>query len=101
MILIRGLRRNNGNDELKLLARRGDREQALALAQEAVRLAEGGDALNQQAKYLLGLAEMLRLAERLDEAAECFAEALRLYELKGNTVARDRIRSASVTPALV
>ena len=57
-----------------------DRLDAARLAREAVQLAEGTDDLNLQAAMRLTLA---RITGDADEAAE----ALRLYEAKGNTAA--------------
>jgi tetratricopeptide (TPR) repeat protein len=77
----------------KVLARRGALEEAERLAREAVGLAEGTDALNQRAKAEADLAEVLRLAGRSDEAAGHLGEALRLYELKGNTPGLQKVRA--------
>src|SRR6266508_4206618 len=77
----------------KVLARRSAFEEAERLAREAVRVAEGTDALNQRAKVEADLGEVLRLAGRSDEAARHLAEALRLYELKGNTPGLQKVRA--------
>ena len=68
----------------KLLARRGDDEAAEALAREAVALAEETDFPVLRADALLVLAEV---------AGEGRAEAIRLYEEKGNVAAAERARS--------
>jgi class 3 adenylate cyclase/tetratricopeptide (TPR) repeat protein len=70
----------------KVLARQGDVDEALRLAREAVAIVAQTDWLNPRGDALLDLAEVLDLAERLDEAAPLIAEALRLYEQKGNIV---------------
>ena len=70
----------------KLLARRGERDRAEALAREVVSLAEGEDNLNMHGHALMDLGEVLRLAERTAESQHCVAAALELYERKGNAV---------------
>ncbi|MDQ2980866.1 MAG: AAA family ATPase [Actinomycetota bacterium] len=70
----------------KVLARQGDVDEGLRLAREAVAIVAQTDWLNLRGDALLDLAEVLDLAERLDEAAPVIAEALRLYEQKGNIV---------------
>jgi tetratricopeptide (TPR) repeat protein len=70
----------------KVLARQGDVDEALRLAREAVAIVAQTDWLNPRGDALLDLAEVLDLAERFDEAAPLIAEALRLYEQKGNIV---------------
>jgi ATP/maltotriose-dependent transcriptional regulator MalT len=66
--------------------------QALALAQEAVRLAGETDALGLHAKALLDLAEVLRRGGRADESAVAAGHALELLERKGNVAAGDQAR---------
>lgn len=80
--------------QAKVFARRGAFGRAEPLAREAVRIAEGSDALNQRAKMEADLGEVLRLAGRSDEAASHLAEALRLYELKGNTPGLHKVRAS-------
>jgi class 3 adenylate cyclase/tetratricopeptide (TPR) repeat protein len=70
----------------KMLGRQGDVDEALRLAREAVAIVTQTDWLNLRGDALLDLAEVLDLAERLDEGAPVIAEALRLYEQKGNVV---------------
>ncbi len=85
----------------KVLASRGAHEEAEGHARGAVRLAAATDALDLHGNALVDLADTLALAARNEEAAECVAEALRLYELKGNDVSAERARArlvgASVT----
>ena len=76
--------------EAKVLARRGEAQQAEALATEAVRLSRETDFLHLQAEALVDLAESLSIADRRDEAAQRLNEAIGLYEAKGNTPSRDR-----------
>jgi tetratricopeptide (TPR) repeat protein len=70
----------------KVLARQGDVDEGLRLVREAVAIVAPTDWLNLRGDALLDLAEALDLAERPDEAAPVIAEALRLYEQKGNIV---------------
>ena len=70
----------------KVLARQGDVDESLRLAREAVSIVAQTDWLNLRGDTLLDLAEVLDLAERLDEAAPVIAEARRFYEQKGNIV---------------
>jgi predicted ATPase/class 3 adenylate cyclase len=65
-------------------ARRGEQAEAEPLAKEAVRLALQGDQLESRAEAHAGLAEVLRLAERREEAANELQKALDLYEQKGS-----------------
>jgi tetratricopeptide (TPR) repeat protein len=70
----------------KVLARRGELDDGAALAGEALALAEETDGLNQHAKTLIDLSEILRLAERFDEAVPLLDHALGLYRRKENRV---------------
>jgi tetratricopeptide (TPR) repeat protein len=76
------------------IARRGEVEESLRLAREAVALAEGTDALvdHGDARRALGLA--LHEAGRTDEARAEVARAVELYETKGATAAVDRALGA-------
>ena len=56
------------SNRARLLARSGDYEQAIRLAESAVALDETTDALNDRAHTLLEVAEVLRLSGRPDEA---------------------------------
>jgi len=77
----------------KVLARRGEFEAAVALAEEAVVLAADTDYLNMQGDARKDLAEVLSLAGRNGEAASRSREALGLYERKGNIVSVGRVRA--------
>ncbi|MEX2212196.1 MAG: adenylate/guanylate cyclase domain-containing protein [Gaiellaceae bacterium] len=66
---------------------RGRHDAAIELARKAVEIAAGTDALNMHAGAALRLAEVLRRAGRLEEAARSASDAVRLYEHKGNVVA--------------
>jgi tetratricopeptide (TPR) repeat protein len=71
----------------KLLARRGEVEEAERLAREAVSIAARTDLLEPHAQSLADLATVLRLAGRPEESATAAREAIRLYEEKGNIAA--------------
>jgi tetratricopeptide (TPR) repeat protein len=77
----------------KVLARRGDHERAVALADEAVALASVTDYLNLQGDALMDLAEVLMLGGRVGEAPSLWREALEIYERKGNVVSAGRVRA--------
>ncbi|MGZ4319009.1 MAG: AAA family ATPase [Gaiellaceae bacterium] len=70
----------------KILARRGQFDEAERLGREAVAWIDRSDELNNQAEVRTDLAEVLRLAERPAEAREVLTEALARYEQKGNEV---------------
>jgi hypothetical protein len=72
--------------QAKVLANKAETARAVMLAREAVRLAEASDWLNVQADALVDLAEVLRLANNLEEAAAALKRALALYRQKGNVV---------------
>jgi hypothetical protein len=77
----------------RLRARAGLHEEAERLAHEAVGLVEQTDGLNEHAKVLLDLAEVLGLAGRRQDAAAAALEALGLFERKGNIVGATRART--------
>jgi tetratricopeptide (TPR) repeat protein len=76
----------------KVLARRGDHDEAERLAREAVALADETDDLTTRGDAYVDLAEVLRLADRSQEAAAAFRQALALFERKGNVAMGDRVR---------
>jgi DNA-binding SARP family transcriptional activator/predicted ATPase len=69
-----------------VLARHGDPSGAEIFAREAVEILAATDALNQHAQAVLDLAEVLRIAGRLDEARQAADEAAKLFERKENVV---------------
>ena len=75
----------------RILARRGDRPRAEALAREAVALGATTDYFEFHAHALLALAEAV--ADRPAEAAQCLEEAIRLYERKESVVGVERTRA--------
>jgi ATP/maltotriose-dependent transcriptional regulator MalT len=77
----------------KVLARRGDADEAERLARNGVSIAERTDWLNLRGDALVDLAEVLRLAGRVSEAAETLREAGERYGQKGNTVSAARVQT--------
>ena len=74
----------------KVLARRGEFEEALSLAHEAIAIAADSDFLLANAEALMDMAEVLELAGQPDPAAAAIGEAAALFEQKGNVVAAAR-----------
>jgi class 3 adenylate cyclase/tetratricopeptide (TPR) repeat protein len=74
------------------LARVGNSDQAIGLANEAVAIAEQTDNLNLRGDALLDRAEVLRVCDNEDQAASDVDAALALYERKGNLVMAERAR---------
>src|SRR4029450_12334280 len=83
----------------KILAKRGELEDAEELGREVVRLAENTDFPELEASTGVGLAEVLDAAGKTDEAHELASRARELYERKGNVVsaAQCELRSAQPT----
>ncbi len=77
----------------RLLARRGDFENAVGVAREAVELAAGTDFIDDHGRALEDLGEVLRLAGHDEDSKAALEQALELYEQKGNTVSSKRVRS--------
>ena len=77
----------------KVLGRRGEFEAALELANDAVAIASEGDFLPAHAGATEDLAKVLYMAGRRHEATAALAEAIRLYERKGNMLAAERARA--------
>jgi hypothetical protein len=67
-------------------ARHGTIRPAESLARQAVEFAAATDDLNLPADKLMDLVEVVGLAGRREAAAALVAEALKLYEAKGNLV---------------
>jgi class 3 adenylate cyclase/tetratricopeptide (TPR) repeat protein len=80
--------------QAKVLAHRGDGQQAEELAAEAITLASRTDALNLHADALVDLAVVQRTRGRRPEAAASLRQALELYEQKGNVVSAGTARDA-------
>jgi tetratricopeptide (TPR) repeat protein len=79
--------------QAKVLARRGQLDEAERLAREAVEVIDRTDEVNNQAQVRTGLAEVLRLARRPEEAIEVLEQAVTLYEWKGNLVMAEKTRA--------
>jgi tetratricopeptide (TPR) repeat protein len=77
----------------RLLARAGEWVTAEACARQAVQLTEPTDNLNQRARTLVSLADVLLKAGRSAEARESIDDAVALYVEKGNVVAAERTRT--------
>jgi predicted ATPase/class 3 adenylate cyclase/DNA-binding winged helix-turn-helix (wHTH) protein len=77
----------------RTLAGRGLIEEAERLARQAVEIAGRSDFVNDRGDAVFNLAIVQRQAGHLDEAQSALAEALQLYERKGNLVAADRVRA--------
>jgi class 3 adenylate cyclase/tetratricopeptide (TPR) repeat protein len=83
----------------RVLARRGELDEANRLAREAVDMISGTDYLPQQADAQADLSEVLRLAGKPEEAEASRLEALRLYEKKGNVVGAATMAAGSSVSA--
>ena len=70
----------------KVLARRGEQEAAVAIAQESAALSASSDFLHLRWHSLMSQAEVLRLARRCSDARPVLEEAVRLAERKGNVM---------------
>ena len=82
----------------KALAQRGQVDEAVPLAREAVALAEQTEYFDVLAQSVTALGEVLLLAES-DEAEVVLRRALDLHEQKGNVVAAEQIRQVLGPPA--
>jgi class 3 adenylate cyclase/tetratricopeptide (TPR) repeat protein len=76
----------------KALAHLGEIAEAERLGREAVAIMSATDYLEAHAAAVADLADVLHLAGKADEAAATSAEALRLYEKKGNIAAVRQLR---------
>ncbi len=87
-----------GNDvRAKLVARRGDFEEAERLVREMVAAADGSDGLNRRGTLRVALAQVLSLGGRTSEALAVLNEARALFETKRNVAAVaqiERLRSS-------
>jgi class 3 adenylate cyclase/tetratricopeptide (TPR) repeat protein len=84
----------------KLLARRGDVNEAERLAREATARAALTDLLDDRAQAVADLAEVLRLGGRPEESATLLEEAIHLYEQKGNVIAAETLRADLAEPPI-
>ncbi len=76
----------------KVLARRGEHDEAVQLAREAVELGRPTDSYEHRAGAFCDLAEVFELAGQPVEAADELEKAIELYERKGNVVMTARTR---------
>ena len=81
-----------GAVEAKLLAAKGEVDDARELCEENVRLADTTDGLNLIAFTRLALAEVLRRADLPGDARRAIIEAIDLFERKGNFVSASHAR---------
>jgi len=77
----------------KIRALKGAVSEAEETARESVRIAQQSDSPVEQADALLALAAVLRQSGRPDDAAPIIAQALKLYEAKGDLVSAERVRA--------
>jgi tetratricopeptide (TPR) repeat protein len=77
----------------KVLARRGEADEALRLSAEAVGWALRRDVLPSLGDALADRAEVLKMLGRLDEARSVLEEALAVYERKGIVPSIERTRA--------
>ena len=77
----------------KLAARRGQIEEAIAIATEAAGLAETTDGLNRRAIVQVDLGEVLQVAGRQPDATTALEHAEELFVAKGNVVGANRARA--------
>jgi len=77
----------------RIRARQGRREEAERLARDSIEAAGRTDYLVFQGRTALGMAEVLEILGRNEEAVPFREEAIRVFELKGATVWADLARS--------
>jgi class 3 adenylate cyclase/tetratricopeptide (TPR) repeat protein len=77
----------------KIVAEKGDADEAEALARDAVALVAPTDLLSHRGDAMLDLAEVLGATSHTDEYHEVVQAALLLYEEKGNLVGAARARA--------
>jgi DNA-binding SARP family transcriptional activator len=83
----------------KVLAHRGEFDEAERLARDALAFAERTEWLNWRGDAFMDLAEVLRRAGRRSEASRAVSRALELYQRKGNIVSAERSRALLMEPA--
>jgi tetratricopeptide (TPR) repeat protein len=74
----------------KVLARRGESEEAERVAREAVAFGEKTEMLDQVGDAYADLGEVLLLTGKPDEAAAAFEQAVERHQRKGNVVSTQR-----------
>ncbi len=78
----------------RVIARDDRFDEAVELANEAVELLGTTDGIVERGDALLALADVLELAGRTQDAEDAIAEALALYERKGNEISARTAREA-------
>jgi class 3 adenylate cyclase/tetratricopeptide (TPR) repeat protein len=78
--------------QARVLAHRGELEEAQRLAREAVAITDQMDDLNSQGDALIDLAEVLEAAGRGQEAQAALLQALDRYERKRNLAMADQVQ---------
>jgi tetratricopeptide (TPR) repeat protein len=81
----------------RVLAHRGQTEEAVTLAREAVASMARSDDITKQAETLVDLAEILRAHGDLVGAGDALTEAVALHEEKGNILPAEKCRQLLVT----
>jgi hypothetical protein len=81
----------------RLAAHGGKPAEAVTLAEQAVERAAATDFLNLRALLWTVLAEVRRESGATAEVAPALAEAIRLYELKGNVAAAASVRATATS----
>lgn len=76
----------------RVLARRGEHDEAERLACEAVEIGESTEDLSSKAEARADLGDVLALAGRPEEAADTIEEALAHFEAKENVVRAKQMR---------
>ena len=77
----------------RLLARRGELEQAELVAGQAVQLTARSDDISMIGDTFAALAQVLRLSGKIEAAAEALNQAVRLQEQKGNAASAERVEA--------
>ena len=80
-----------GPTKARLLARKGNLEEAISLAEETLRLTRAGQDVLSRGDSLTSAAEVFALAGRVDEARLHLVEALELYRAKGIKAWEDKV----------
>ncbi len=76
-----------------VLAKKGEPDEAIALARDGVAVAAASEYAQFTAEARIAFADVLRIADRPDEAAHELEEALRIYERKEFELSSDAVRA--------
>jgi tetratricopeptide (TPR) repeat protein len=76
-----------------VLAKKGELDEAIALARDGVAVAAASEYAQFTAEARVAFADVLRIADRPDEAAHELEEALRIYERKEFELSSDAVRA--------